>query len=91
MQKKGKNLKLNLHTTSKSASVDHPRPGLGSTSFVEGLSAVHGLGCPVIHVGVHACAREVGAPHGPRVALDGVFKKQLLDLDIIRLTYAPAT
>ena len=29
--------------------------------------------------------REVGAPHGPRVARDGVRKKQLLDHDIIRL------
>ena len=28
---------------------------------------------------------EVGAPHGPRVARDGVRKKQLLDHDIIRL------
>ena len=36
-----------------------------------------------MHGSVHP--REVGAPHGPRVALDGVRKKQLLDHDIIRL------
>ena len=34
-----------------------------------------------MHGGVHP--REVGAPHGPRVARDGVRKKQLLDHDII--------
>ena len=33
--------------------------------------------------GVHP--REVGAPYWPRVARDGVRKKQLLDHDIIRL------
>ena len=37
-----------------------------------------------MHGGVHP--REVGAPHGPRVARDGVRKKQLLDHDLIRLT-----
>ena len=36
-----------------------------------------------MHGGVHP--REVWAPHGPRVARDGVRKKQLLDHDIIRL------
>ena len=36
-----------------------------------------------MHGGVHL--REVGAPHGPRVARDGVRKKQLLDHDIMRL------
>ena len=36
-----------------------------------------------MHGGVHP--REVGVPHGPRVARDGVRKKQLLDHDIIRL------
>ena len=36
-----------------------------------------------MHDGVHP--REVGATHGPRVARDGVRKKQLLDHDIIRL------
>ena len=36
-----------------------------------------------MHGGVHP--REVGAPHGPREARDGVRKKQLLDHDIIRL------
>ena len=36
-----------------------------------------------MHGGVHP--REVGAPQGPRVARDGVHKKQLLDHDIIRL------
>ena len=36
-----------------------------------------------MHGGVHA--REVGALHGPRVARDGVRKKQLLDHDINRL------
>ena len=35
-----------------------------------------------MHGGVDS--REVGAPHGPRVARDGVRKKQLLDHDIIR-------
>ena len=35
-----------------------------------------------MHGGVHP--REVGAPHGPRVARGGVRKKQLLDHDIIR-------
>ena len=34
-----------------------------------------------MHGGVHP--REVGAPRGPRVARDGVRKKQLLDHDII--------
>ena len=33
-----------------------------------------------MHGGVHP--REVGAPHGPTVARDGVRKKQLLDHDI---------
>ena len=37
-----------------------------------------------MHGSVHP--REVGAPQGPRVARDGVRKKQLLDHDIIRLT-----
>ena len=36
-----------------------------------------------MHGGVHP--REVGAPYWPRVARDGVLKKQLLDHDIIRL------
>ena len=36
-----------------------------------------------MHGSVHP--REVGAPQGPRVARDGVRKKQLLDHDIIRL------
>ena len=36
-----------------------------------------------MHGGVHP--REVGAPHGPRLARDGVRKKQLLDHDIIIL------
>ena len=36
-----------------------------------------------MHGGVHP--REVGAPYWPRVARDGVRKKQLLDHDIIRL------
>ena len=36
-----------------------------------------------MHGGVHP--REVGAPHWPRVARDGVRKKQLLEHDIIRL------
>ena len=36
-----------------------------------------------MHGGVHP--REVGALHGPRLARDGVCKKQLLDHDIIRL------
>ena len=36
-----------------------------------------------MHGSVHP--REVGAPHGPWVARDGVRKKQLLDHDIIRL------
>ena len=36
-----------------------------------------------MHGGVHP--REVGAPHGPRVARYGVRKKQLLDHDSIRL------
>ena len=36
-----------------------------------------------MHGRVHP--REVGAPQGPRVARDGVRKKQLLDHDIIRL------
>ena len=40
-----------------------------------------------MHGGVHP--REVGAPHGPRVARDGVRKKQLLDHDIIRLPQPP--
>ena len=34
-----------------------------------------------MHGSVHP--REVGAPQGPRVARDGVRKKQLLDHDII--------
>ena len=37
-----------------------------------------------MHGGIHP--GEVGAPHGPRVARDGVRKKQLLDRDIISLT-----
>ena len=36
-----------------------------------------------MHGGVHP--REVRAPYWPRVARDGVRKKQLLDHDIIRL------
>ena len=36
-----------------------------------------------MHGGIHP--RELGAPHGPRVARHGVRKKQLLDHDIIRL------
>ena len=36
-----------------------------------------------MHGGVRP--REVGVPHGPRVARDGVRKKQMLDHDIIRL------
>ena len=36
-----------------------------------------------MHGGVHP--REVGAPHEPRVARNGVRKKQLLDDNIIRL------
>ena len=36
-----------------------------------------------MHGGVHP--REVGVPCWPRVARDGVRKKQLLDHDIIRL------
>ena len=36
-----------------------------------------------MHGGVRP--REVGAPHGPRVARDGMRKNKLLDHDIIRL------
>ena len=43
-----------------------------------------------MHGGVGGGTREVGVPHGPRVARDGVLKKQLLDHDFIRLR-APTT
>ena len=36
-----------------------------------------------MHGGVHP--REVGAPHGPRVARDGVRKKQLLVVGLLVL------
>ena len=42
-----------------------------------------GLGCPCHAWRVHPC--EVWAPYWPRVARDGVRKKQLFDHDIIRL------
>ena len=70
-----------LSCARNSAPADHPPPHVPVQCLVRPISWK--VYAHVMHGSVHP--REVGAPHGPRVARDGVLKKQLLDHDIVRL------